>query len=63
MAEGPYATLYWAQFLETDIQQTLVQCLNTFSRQVRNKKSAPRQLLMRLKGRHVWDDASIHAMA
>ena len=20
MAEGPYATLYWAQFLETDIQ-------------------------------------------
>ena len=20
MAEGPYATLYWGQFLETDIQ-------------------------------------------
>ena len=20
MAEGPYATLYWAKFLETDIQ-------------------------------------------
>ena len=30
MAEGPYATLYWAQFLEKDIQYTLVQCLNTF---------------------------------
>ena len=26
MAEGPYATLYWAQFLEIDTQQTLVQC-------------------------------------
>ena len=24
MAEGPYATLYWPQFLETDIQSTLV---------------------------------------
>ena len=24
MAEGPYATSYWPQFLETDIQLTLV---------------------------------------
>ena len=52
MAEGLFATLYWAQFLEMDI---------LFSQQVHDEKSMPKQLL-RLKGHHVWDDVSFRAM-
>ena len=61
---GPYATLYWAQFLEMDsctINLGSVFKYFSIDKYVCDKKSVPKQLL-RLKGCHIQDDASVRTM-